>query len=302
MTEVDSLTPPSERQVRGRLLAVVGVAGEILLTLGLVILLFVIFEIFGSSYIAGKHQATLRSSLAPSLHTTTKPTIITHAPVPAPPSTSPTPSGGTPIAILSIPEIGLNTVVIQGAGTLPLERGPGHYPLTPMPGQAGNVAIAGHRTTWGRPFYNLDRLRTGSKITLASPQGSFTYEVRKIFVVDPNDGSVLEPTVRPSLTLTTCNPRFSASTRLVARAVMVGSSLTPANKVIWPKSAAPEPPPDPTPAWILGIVSLLVLAATLVLGRLLRRGWIAFLVGVPVSVVVLMLFFTAVTPFLPANL
>ncbi len=283
-------------------MAAIGVVGEILLTLGLVILLFVLFEIFGSAYIAGKHQATLRSSLTPSIHKTAKPIVITHAPVPAPALTTPTPSGGTPIAILTIPEIGLNTVVIQGAGTLPLERGPGHYPLTSMPGQAGNVAIAGHRTTWGRPFYNLDRLHAGSKITLASPQGSFTYEVRKLYVVDPNDGRVLEPTARPSLTLTTCNPRFSASTRLVARAVMVGSSLTPADKVIWPKSAKPEPPPDPTPAWILGIVSLLVIATALVLARLLRRGWIVLLVGIPASIVVLMFFFAAVTPFLPANL
>ena len=283
-------------------MAAIGVVGEVLLTLGLVILLFVLFEIFGSSYIAGTHQAALRSSLTPSIHKTAKPIVITHSPVPAPASTAPTPSGGTPIAILSIPEIGLNTVVIQGAGTLPLERGPGHYPLTPMPGQAGNVAIAGHRTTWGRPFYNLDRLHAGSRITLASPQGSFTYEVRKLFVVDPNDGRVLEPTSRPSLTLTTCNPRFSASSRLVARAVMVGSSLTPADKVIWPKSVKAEPPPDPTPAWVLGILSLLVFAATLVLARLLRRGWVALLIGIPVSTVVLMFFFAAVTPFLPANL
>ena len=83
---------------------------------------------------------------------------------------------------------------------------------------------------------------------------------------------------------------------------MVGSSLTPADKVIWPKSVKAEPPPDPTPAWVLGILSLLVIAATLVLARLLRRGWVALLIGIPVSTVVLMFFFAAVTPFLPANL
>ena len=285
-----------------RLLIVIGLVGEVLLTLGLVVLLFVAFEIYGSAYLASKHQSALRDSLTPTLHTPHAPVIISHTPVTAPPSSTPPPSGGTPLAILTIPDLGLNTVVVQGTGTLPLERGPGHYSLTPMPGQAGNVAIAGHRTTWGRPFYNLDLLHIGSKITLTSPQGSFTYAVRRLLVVDPHAVSVLDPTARPMLTLTTCNPRFSASTRLVARAVLVGSSLTPPAKVIWPKSVPAEPAPSSTPAWLLGALSLVVLAGTLVLTHLLRRSWIALVVGIPLSTVALVAFFAAVTPFLPANL
>ena len=283
------------------LLTTLGVVGEILVTAGLVVMLFVVFEIFGTAYIASQHQSTLRSALEPSLHHTVAPIVSTQIPVPAP-ATTLAAADGSAIAVLSIPALGLNTVVVQGTGPVPLESGPGHYLGTPMPGQAGNVGIAGHRTTWGRPFYNLDQLKVGSHLTLTSPQGTFTYSLQRLFVVSPSDIKVLKPTSVPCLTLTTCNPRFSASTRLVARAVLVGSSLTPANKITWPAPTTPDHAPRVAPAWLLGALSLVLLIGTLVLARRVRRGWIVLMVGVPVSTIALLGFFAAITPFLPANL
>jgi len=203
---------------------------------------------------------------------------------------------------MEFPALDLTTVVVEGTGTLSLEKGPGHYVGTAMPGEAGNVAVAGHRTTWARPFYNLDQAPIGSLITLASPRGTFTYRLERLLVVKPTHVRVLRPTARPTLTLTTCNPRFSAATRLVARAVLVGSSLTPEAKVTWPKPAAPSAPPSTTLAWILGVLSVAVLVAILVLLHRVRRGWLVLLIGAPLSIVVLVAFFAAVTPFLPANL
>ncbi len=286
----------------GSVASIVGIVGEVLLAAGLIILLFVTFEIFGTAYLAGNYQRSLTNSLAPTIHTSTRP-VVNHAPPRvAPPSHAPIPTNGTPIAILSIPALDLTTVVVQGTNTLSLERGPGHYRHTPMPGEAGNVAIAGHRTTWGRPFYNLDQVPIGSLMTLSSPQGVFTYRLKRLFVVNPKHVKVLRPTLRPSLTLTTCNPRFSASTRLVARAVLVGSSLTPAPQVSWPRSAAPSAPPNVMFAWILGVLSTIIVSATLVLMHLIRRTWLVLVIGVPASMIVVIGFFAAVTPFLPANL
>lgn len=128
----------------------------------------------------------------------------------------------SPLTRMRIPRLGVDVVVVQGVTKDALRAGAGHYPNTPLPGERGNVAIAGHRVTWGKPFRNLDRLRRGDTIELLTPVGTFVYEVSvEPFVVEPGDLSVIEQTPRPMLTLTTCNPVHSDRERLVVHAALV---------------------------------------------------------------------------------
>src|SRR5207248_3367813 len=114
--------------------------------------------------------------------------------------------------------------VVEGTSASALKAGAGHYPQTPLPCDAGNVAIAGHRTTYGKPFANLDRLAPGDTVVLETPIGSCTYEVEKApFAVSPNDFTVIaNDPARRTLTLTTCHPKGSASQRLIVKTVMKG--------------------------------------------------------------------------------
>ncbi len=125
------------------------------------------------------------------------------------------PAVGQPIGIIAIPKLGVDDVVVQGYGESQLQGGPGHYPSTSLPGQAGNAAIAGHRTTFAAPFYNLNQLDPGDPIFVLTSQGLFRYDVARSEIVSPTDSAVLDASTTPELTLTTCNPRYSASQRLV---------------------------------------------------------------------------------------
>jgi sortase A len=127
---------------------------------------------------------------------------------------------GDPITKISIPAADLKpTVVVEGTGASALRAGAGHYPNTPLPGEEGNVAIAGHRTTYGKPFANLDRLKVGDEIFLETPVGKYTYKVTKNpYPVEANDFSVISQTPGHTLTLTTCHPKGSARQRLIVKA------------------------------------------------------------------------------------
>ena len=134
-------------------------------------------------------------------------------------------SGDTPegnaLTRIVIPGIKVDTVVVEGTGASALRAGAGHYPNTPLPGEEGNVAIAGHRTTYGKPFANLDHLAVGDQIVLETPIGRHVYRVaRAPFVVSNTDYSVISQTPGHTLTLTTCHPKGSARQRLVVRAEM----------------------------------------------------------------------------------
>ncbi|MCI0544998.1 MAG: sortase [Actinobacteria bacterium] len=132
-----------------------------------------------------------------------------------------TPERGDPFAFLRIPAIDLDQVVFAGVDTETLKSGPGHMEGTPVPGQPGNAVISGHRTTYGRPFFNVDRLGPGDLIEVETVAGTHVYEVRELLVVRPTDIWVTDPLPGGWLTLTTCNPKFSARERLVVRAEMV---------------------------------------------------------------------------------
>jgi sortase A len=129
---------------------------------------------------------------------------------------------GDALTRIRIPAINVDVVVVEGTTASALRAGAGHYPQTPLPCEQGNVGIAGHRTTYGKPFHNLDQLKPGDDIILETPVGQCTYKVASSFVVLPNDTSVVQPTPVPSLTLTTCHPKGSASHRLVIRAALQG--------------------------------------------------------------------------------
>jgi sortase A len=130
---------------------------------------------------------------------------------------------GAPLAELRIPRLGLSAVVLEGDDDRTLRFGPGHIAGTPLPGQRGNVAIAGHRDTFFRP---LRRVRVGDEITLVAWDRLFRYRVSSLRVVSPTDLSVLAPTARTSLTLVTCYP-FSmighAPDRFVVRAQLIAA-------------------------------------------------------------------------------
>jgi sortase A len=131
---------------------------------------------------------------------------------------------GRALTKIVIPDLGVETLVVHGTEPEALRAGAGHYPNTPLPGQDGNVGIAGHRTTYGKPFNQVDELQPGARIWLITPVGEYEYEVsRDPWITGPRDWSVVEPTDTPSLTLTTCHPKGSAAQRLIVRAELVAS-------------------------------------------------------------------------------
>lgn len=134
-----------------------------------------------------------------------------------------TSASGSAVGRIVIPAIGLDMVVVQGTDAAALAKGPGHYPATPMPCAAGNVGIAGHRTTFLHPFYDLNELKPGDVIELITRATSCTYRVSAPpFVVVPSDTAVVAGTPGSSeLTLTTCNPIGSSAQRLVVKATML---------------------------------------------------------------------------------
>jgi sortase A len=141
---------------------------------------------------------------------------------------------GEPLGRISIPELGVKFVFVSGTGEGSLEKGPGHYRDTAMPGQRGTVGIAGHRTTYLAPFRDLDQVRRGDLMTLKMPYGVFNYRADGSRVVPPSDARPLRQVRRDRLVLTTCTPAFSAAKRLVVTgklvsAVPVGARKAPAS-------------------------------------------------------------------------
>ena len=124
-------------------------------------------------------------------------------------------SPGDPIGRIRMPSIGVSEVVVEGTGTSDLRKGPGHYPATPLPGQRGTVGIAGHRTTYGAPFHDIDDLRKGDRIELAMPYGRFTYRVERTRIVPPTATEVTDPVGYDRLILSACHPLYSAAKRIV---------------------------------------------------------------------------------------
>jgi sortase A len=212
--------------------------GQTLITAGVVILLFVGYELWWTGLTTRHDQHVLIASLHQQWAQIQAPKgkaakAAIKAEIKDPPL-------GSGIAILRIPRLGKNYAfaVVQGTSTADLIKGPGHYPGTAMPGQLGNFYVAGHRTTYLHPFYDINELRPGDPIVLETATMWFTYTVGNIphttakyqEIVSPSDIPVTypvpdqpDPTLAPTqrvLTFTSCNPRYSASQRIVIHALL----------------------------------------------------------------------------------
>jgi len=133
---------------------------------------------------------------------------------------------GEAIGRLRAPTMGdLDVVVVQGTDTASLQKGPGHFPETPFPGQGGTVGIAGHRTTYGAPFNDAESVERGDRMVLEMPYAKIFYRVQKTEIVDPTDVGVVDYFGYERLVLSTCHPLYSAAQRLIVFARAVGERL-----------------------------------------------------------------------------
>jgi sortase A len=202
-------TDPAQRRRRrsrsGRVLRFVGL---LLIAASLAVGGYVWWLLWGTGFATAAAQDEIRAPF--------ERRIATASPEEAPSAERVVKVPGKAVAILRIPDIEVNYVVVEGTDTESLKKGPGHYTWTSYPWEdTGTVGIAGHRTTYGAPFWSLEELTRDDRITLATEYGIFNYRVTHKRIIHPSDASVLNPTERPTLVLTTCNPRFSAAQRLV---------------------------------------------------------------------------------------
>jgi sortase A len=297
---------------------VVDIIGRVLIGLGVLLLLFTAYQIWGTSVQEAHTQSGLRTQLQQETNSdavrralaeeSALDKLPTGPAVPAPSTAAP--AEGDPIGDIRIPVIGINQVVVEGTNTPDLRKGPGHYTGTPLPGQSGNVAIAGHRTTYGHPFYNLDSVKVGDPIVLTTLQGIFVYDTTKSFVVSPSDTTVVDNVFADQLTLTTCNPRFSATTRLVVQAKLAHSQLFPNSGLrVRPlhsdpksQSLAGDSDASLTSTLLWGLVTALAITGIfLAAWRFRRQRWVIYGVGAVGTLVLLWFFFGAISPLLPAS-
>jgi len=314
----------SDQDAQVRWAAVLGRIGRTLIGIGVLLLLFVAYQLWGTSIHEARAQNRLEDQFETAVATTTTTSTTTRRPATTSSTTTtvpvvpPTPAEGEAVAHLRIPSIGVSRYVVEGVSVADLKQGPGHYPLTPLPGQRGNAAIAGHRTTYGAPFYDLDRVEEGDEIILRTVQGTFTYVVDGTQVVEPHQTEVLAPTDEARLTLTTCEPRYSARRRLIVTGVLREDPV-PSPTTTVPRHdladdvAAPAPltlddpglSGDPAARWPTfwwALATALVGAAIWLVARWRRRRFLVYLAGAPVFLVVLFIFFENVSRLLPANI
>lgn len=154
-----------------------------------------------SSVLAKRQQAQLDEALA---NPAQRRRVLERKPLP-----------GDSIGRIRLPSLKRSYFVIEGTKTGDLRKGPGHYGDTPLPGQRGTVAIAGHRTTYGAPFRSIDKLRRGDPIRIEMSYGRFTYRVEKTRIVDPSEVSVKRKVAYDRLILSACHPLYSAAQRIV---------------------------------------------------------------------------------------
>jgi sortase A len=198
--------------------AAVRSVGELFITVGLVLLLFCVYELVWTNIEAnqaqGKVSDTLRQQWAHQGSDQPNGTVRL--------SKS---DFGKGFAFLHIPRLGrkFSKPVVQGVSLPDLSRGVGHYPSTALPGEVGNFAVAGHRATNGEPFAHLDLVKVGDSLVVETRVTWFVYVVDKVQIVQPTDVWVIEPVpgkpkeqpTRQLITLTTCNPRWASTQRLI---------------------------------------------------------------------------------------
>ncbi len=259
----------------------VGGLGRILISLGLLIFAFVAYQLWGTGIQYNQHQNDLRRDFeallaeAPALppvttvasrpDTSISQTTVEGAVAPpaapettlpaAPTIAAPLPpiALGDAIAYIEIPSINLTAIIVAGVRTDDLKKGVGHFPSSPLPGQPGNAALAGHRTTNGQPFIDIDRVQIGDEIIVKTLQGRYVYRMTGQQIVKPSDGQVVanQPD-KKMLTLTSCNPKYSAKQRIVVTADLDEAASSPLGAAtanyLDPATAALVPAPvEPLP-------------------------------------------------------
>ena len=197
---------------------------------GAIILLFVVWQLWGTSIAQHHAQSQLKSEFNTLLAQHAAGSHSSKSSLTSAATRVPSSGNGTVVAEIQIPAIGVDQYVVEGTTETDLSKGPGHYIGTAMPGQAGNVAIAGHRTTNGAPFVGLGRLVPGDRIILTTTFGqNLTYVVSGTpQAVSPTDVGVLNYFGDNRITLTTCNPEFSSSQRLVVVGMLKQPLASPA--------------------------------------------------------------------------
>jgi sortase A len=273
------------------------------ITAGVVVLLFVAYQLWGTGFAEAKSQRKLANQFAAATAPSGDNSVVgaPTAPVLGPPE-------GAAIAHMKIPKLSLDKYVVEGVTDTALREGPGHYPGTPMPGEPGNVAIAGHRTTFGAPFFNLDKLAVGDDIELKTRSGDFHYTVFQSMIVKPSDVGVIANTPDNRLTLTTCNPRFEATTRLIVLAKLTAAPITPpptiAPRVVVRSVNLGSGNNNAWPSILLYGIAALLLWAGVRIYAMRRRSWrwVPFLVGIPVCFLPLWFVFENSIRLLPNNI
>ena len=207
----------------------VGWAGEVLVTLGVLLLLFVAWQLWWTDVVAERDAARVVEQLRAD---------FAGGPVADGEGAPATDLPGDSVALLHVPRFGADWVrpVLEDTGPEVLATGVGHYVGTAGPGEVGNFAVAGHRTTWGRPFHDIDRLRAGDRVVVETAEHVYVYAVTGHEVVPPTDVAVIaavpdDPGAAPEqplLTMTSCHPRYSAAQRYVVHAALA-QTLDPAD-------------------------------------------------------------------------
>jgi sortase A len=305
-----------------------GAVGRTCVTAGVLILLFVAYQLWGTGLREAQAQDALQDEFEQVIGgeaattATTAPGVTTTIGPPPPP-----PNDGEAMAQIRIPRIGVEKIVVSGVSLDDLKRGPGHYPDTPLPGQPGNSAIAGHRTTYGAPFNRIDELEPGDEILVTTAQGSFRYEMTEQHIVSPSQVEVLDDYGDNRLTLTACHPKYSASQRIIVVATLVGDAApapAPGANEPNPSEIPGDPPPtgeaegeaaqrdsidgaglsghgaSAWPAVMFAASCAFIWLAAWLVGKVWKR-WPGYLIALPVFGLVLFHFFESFSRLLPAN-
>ena len=240
-----------ERRRRPDVRVVVGVLGEILITLGVIVFLFLAYELWFTGLYTAHAQSTFKKQLQTEWAAPAPSPIVTTLPGEDPsaaPVTSAVPDKPVPgdaIGLIDIPRLGsdYSYAIVEGVSTNDLKKGPGHYPGTAMPGGIGNFVVSGHRTTYLAPFNGLGELSVGDAIVIETRDTWYTYRVTSTETVLPTDVGVIlpvpgEPHATPSkalITLTTCTPKIFSTAILIW--VLLASGCT--TKVYLCSSSSP---------------------------------------------------------------
>lgn len=283
--------------------------GKTLISAGLLLLLFVAYQLWGTGLAESQAQNKLKSQFIAS---TTVATPATDAPTTT--TLPPPPKKGDVVAQITIDKINVEKFVIAGVGYKELEKGPGLFASSPLPGQLGNVSIAGHRTTFGAPFGRVNELAKGDRIVMTTSRGEFVYLVTEApTIVQASDVDVIR-TVDPSraiLTLVTCHPKWTSENRMIISAELIDEIVPQSPTVFVADDKEPEAVltegwfHDPS-AWPMVILFALLLIAIAGIARWWAgKKWRAVIVY-PVAAVVflptLFVFFGYLTRLLPTNL